>query len=90
MWNVAIPQNGATSQPGITLTAKPKGTGLTIWRDILAQHGGQLSLISKPGVGSTFTAILPVAAGRHPPPGGLIRPDGVRAVVDAVCCAVRG
>jgi len=45
---VAIAQNGATSQPGITLTAKPKGTGLTIWRDILAQHGGQLSLTSKP------------------------------------------
>jgi signal transduction histidine kinase len=50
-------------QVGDTLTGKPKGTGLglTISRDILAHHGGHLTLDSQPGKGSTFTVILPIA-----------------------------
>jgi signal transduction histidine kinase len=50
-------------QVGDTLTGKPKGTGLglTICRDILAHHGGRLTLASQPGLGSVFTMILPVA-----------------------------
>ncbi len=51
-------------QVGDTLTGKPKGTGLglTICRDIVAHHGGRLTLESEPGRGSTFTIALPVPA----------------------------
>jgi signal transduction histidine kinase len=49
-------------QVGDTLTGKPKGTGLglTICRDIVAHHGGQLTLDSAPGTGSSFTIVLPI------------------------------
>ncbi len=51
-------------QVGDTLTGKPKGTGLglTICRDIIAHHGGRLTLSSQPGRGSTFSIWLPVLA----------------------------
>jgi signal transduction histidine kinase len=51
-------------QVGDTLTGKPKGTGLglTICRDIVAHHGGTLTLESELGRGSTFTITLPVEA----------------------------
>ena len=55
-------------QVGDTLTGKPKGSGLglTICRDIIAHHGGLLTLESQVGRGSTFTISLPVAAAaRH-------------------------
>ncbi len=50
-------------QVGDTLTGKPKGTGLglTICRDIVAHHGGRLTLESQPRRGSTFTIALPLA-----------------------------
>jgi len=50
-------------QVGDTLTGKPRGTGLglTICREIVAYHGGQLMLDSQPGHGSTFTIVLPIA-----------------------------
>ena len=51
-------------QVGDTLTGKPKGTGLglTICRDIVMHHGGQLLLDSQLGRGSTFTIALPIPA----------------------------
>jgi signal transduction histidine kinase len=58
-------------QVGDTLTGKPKGTGLglTICRDIVAHHGGTLTLASVPSQGSTFTITLPTAAAPAAPLG---------------------
>ena len=35
------------------------GYGLTISRDIVVEHGGELAVHSEPGSGSTFTVTLP-------------------------------
>jgi signal transduction histidine kinase len=41
--------------------AKGTGLGLTMVAHIVAAHGGQVSVDSEPGVGSTFTILLPSA-----------------------------
>jgi signal transduction histidine kinase len=41
--------------------AKGTGLGLTMVQHIVAAHGGQVHLDSEPGVGSTFTILLPSA-----------------------------
>jgi len=41
--------------------AKGTGLGLTMVEHIIAAHGGQVRVDSEPGVGSTFTIILPSA-----------------------------
>jgi signal transduction histidine kinase len=38
------------------------GVGLSIVRDIVVAHGGELQVASEPGKGSTFTVILPQSA----------------------------
>ena len=52
-------------QVGDTLTSKPKGSGLglAISRQIVEHFGGQLTLLSTPGSGSTFRFTLPLHAG---------------------------
>jgi two-component system phosphate regulon sensor histidine kinase PhoR len=40
------------------------GLGLALVKHILNRHGGQLTIESAPGKGATFTAILPLSAGR--------------------------
>jgi signal transduction histidine kinase len=50
-------------QVGDTLTAKPEGAGLglPISREIVAHHGGQLTVRSAPGRGSCFRITLPLS-----------------------------
>jgi two-component system sensor histidine kinase BaeS len=41
--------------------ARPRrGLGLTIAREIVLQHGGELGAVSAPGEGSVFTMVLPL------------------------------
>jgi signal transduction histidine kinase len=50
-------------QAGDILTSKPSGSGLglAITKEILLQHGSDISLSSEPGAGSTFSFLLPIA-----------------------------
>lgn len=55
-------------QAGSVLTAKPKGSGLglSICREIIADHGGRIWVESQLGKGSTFYVALPTAPATLP------------------------
>jgi signal transduction histidine kinase len=42
-----------------TANVKGSGVGLAMVRHIVAAHGGEISVVSQPGEGSTFTILLP-------------------------------
>jgi len=48
-------------------TTKPQGTGLglSISRQIIEEHGGELSWANRPGGGAVFTIHLPTARRAH-------------------------
>ncbi|MEY4299132.1 MAG: hypothetical protein RIR25_368, partial [Verrucomicrobiota bacterium] len=47
------------------------GLGLSIVKNVIQAHGGDVSLQSMPGSGSTFQVVLPVEQPKNQPP----RPD---------------
>jgi signal transduction histidine kinase len=48
------------SKPG-TRNEKGTGLGLLLVKQYLAAAGGKLEIVSTPGAGSTFTAVLPTS-----------------------------
>lgn len=47
-------------EPLYTTKTKGIGLGLSIARDILTHHGGTISVVSQPNLGTTFTVCLPL------------------------------
>ena len=55
---------GRIFEPYHTTKAKGSGLGLMVVQRIVQEHGGQLEVASKPGEGSVFTLLLPLAERR--------------------------
>ena len=69
MFSVEISDNGTGIPPGIldkifvpffSTKAEGSGIGLSLSRQIIRNHGGQISVVSEEGKGSTFRISLPV------------------------------
>jgi signal transduction histidine kinase len=45
-------------------TVAGTGLGLSLVKQVVSAHGGEISVASMPGVGTTFTVVLPVERGR--------------------------
>ncbi len=54
------------------------GLGLSVSYGIIRRHGGQITVDSQPGEGTTFTIRLPVREPPPPPPGEAAAPKPVR------------
>jgi two-component system, OmpR family, sensor histidine kinase BaeS len=54
------------------------GLGLSLVKRIVNAHGGQVTVVTKPGMGSAFTIALPAA---EPDPSSSSVASGVRAAV---------
>jgi two-component system NtrC family sensor kinase len=50
-------------EPFYTTKADGSGLGLAVSHEIIANHGGELTVHNTPGAGATFTIILPVTEG---------------------------
>ena len=61
------------------------GIGLTIARQLVEAQGGQLTVQSEPGVGSTFVVWLP--ADPEANPADVIAPDGIHHLVDPLAAS---
>jgi signal transduction histidine kinase len=51
---------GRIFQPNFTTKSSGMGLGLAMCRNIVAQANGQISFTTEPGVGTTFSVVLPL------------------------------
>jgi len=69
---------------GLVHDVKGSGLGLSLVKHIVVAHQGKITVRSKPGEGSTFTILLPVADQKSEQQAGLASSEsGVRGVDDA-------
>ena len=61
-------------------TSKPQGSGIGAWqaRELLREAGGDLSVLTSPGAGTTMRLALPIARDARPRPGGELAPPEER------------
>jgi signal transduction histidine kinase len=57
-------------EPFVTSKDYGLGLGLSICYKIIEKHGGQITVVSKTGQGTSFTVWLPINAGRKTRRGG--------------------
>ncbi|MBP6671229.1 MAG: response regulator, partial [Gemmatimonadales bacterium] len=84
--SVEVRDDGCGMEPGTAarvfepfFTTKPEGQGtglgLSISQGIVKEHGGRITLASRPGAGSCFTVELPGPVGARPLPSAEPGPD---------------